>query len=81
MKKWIKHTKDTVSCRQCTFAKQNFEVSSVSRHRKDGVFQGYIVKVATEQKHLLCFKRYRHRDIAELSAMSDFCIFNRILLY
>lgn len=67
-----KHDKDTVLTR---YDKQfKLYIGSLSRHKEDGTFQGYLVGIEKlyGEKTYYVFKHYRYREVAELSAIGDY---------
>ena len=59
MENWIKHKKDMM-------------IVSCSRHSVAGKLQGYIVRVITPDYNRVQFKHYQYREVAELSALTDY---------
>ncbi len=77
MKNWIKHEKDCIESTQESVHGRPLLVTTCSRHRHDGKFQGYIVQCfgVNGYKELYFKQGYRYRGVIIPLIMLDYHFF------
>ena len=74
--RYEQHEKDKTETRYDP--EQELYIGSVSRHKKDGSLQGYLVCIEKpyEEYLYIIFKKYYHREVAEQSVICDYQLGN-----